>query len=171
MDKSNTDCRHFPDLRLCSDLQLVFDSLTSKQRAFVFEYPIDLNATQAAIRAGYSRKTAHVIGHENLKKPDIWCVLEYALDLKAQRCSGTAQDVESEFWGLYRECRAKGNHATARACLKDLGEYLSMFIRLSSSVDSGAIEARLREGRQRMNVDNKRSSATIRKAHAKAEMH
>ena len=38
---------------------------------FVKEYLVDLNATQAAIRAGYSAKTAYSIGHENLKKPEI----------------------------------------------------------------------------------------------------
>jgi phage terminase small subunit len=45
--------------------------LTAKQQRFVDEYLIDLNATQAAIRAGYSKKTAYVIGHENLRKPEI----------------------------------------------------------------------------------------------------
>lgn len=45
--------------------------LSDKQKAFVREYLVDLNATQAAIRAGYSRKTADRTGHENLKKPEI----------------------------------------------------------------------------------------------------
>lgn len=45
------------------------DKLTPKQRQFVQEYLVDFNATQAAIRAGYSQKTAQVIGAENLKKP------------------------------------------------------------------------------------------------------
>lgn len=45
--------------------------LTNKQRAFCDEYLIDLNGTQAAIRAGYSIKTACAIGWENLRKPDI----------------------------------------------------------------------------------------------------
>ena len=43
--------------------------LTAKQQRFCDEYLIDLNATQAAIRAGYSEKTARVIGQENLLKP------------------------------------------------------------------------------------------------------
>ena len=47
------------------------DGLLPKQAKFVAEYLIDGNATQAAIRAGYSPKTAHVIGQENLKKPAI----------------------------------------------------------------------------------------------------
>lgn len=45
--------------------------LTEKQKRFCDEYLIDLNATQAAIRAGYSKKTAYSIGIENLKKPYI----------------------------------------------------------------------------------------------------
>ena len=45
--------------------------LTAKQQRFCDEYLIDLNATQAAIRAGYSQKTAGVIGTENLQKPYI----------------------------------------------------------------------------------------------------
>lgn len=43
--------------------------MTAKQQRFCDEYLIDMNITQAAIRAGYSRKTAYVIGNENLKKP------------------------------------------------------------------------------------------------------
>ena len=45
--------------------------LTAKQKRFCDEYLIDLNATQAAIRAGYSEKTAAVIATENLRKPNI----------------------------------------------------------------------------------------------------
>lgn len=46
-------------------------ALSKKQEKFVSEYLVDLNATQAAIRAGYSKKTAKSIGQENLTKPDI----------------------------------------------------------------------------------------------------
>lgn len=45
--------------------------LTQKQQRFVDEYLISGNATQAAIKAGYSKKTARKIGQENLTKPDI----------------------------------------------------------------------------------------------------
>lgn len=47
------------------------EKLTDKQRKFCEEYLIDLNATQAAIRAGYSEKTAQEMGSENLSKPII----------------------------------------------------------------------------------------------------
>ena len=45
--------------------------MTDKQRRFAEEYLIDLNATQAAIRAGYSERTANRIASENLSKLDI----------------------------------------------------------------------------------------------------
>lgn len=45
--------------------------MTAKQKRFCDEYLIDLNATQAAIRAGYSKKAARAIGNENLSKPYI----------------------------------------------------------------------------------------------------
>lgn len=47
------------------------DKMTAKQRRFCEEYLIDLNATQAAIRAGYSKKNAQNIASENLTKPII----------------------------------------------------------------------------------------------------
>jgi phage terminase small subunit len=60
-------------------------ALTPKQEKFVQEYLIDLNATQAAIRAGYSEKTAKAIGHENLTKPDIAAAIEQAQKSLSER--------------------------------------------------------------------------------------
>jgi len=57
-------------------------ALTDKQEMFCREYLIDLNATQAAIRAGYSDNTARKIGSENLTKPDI---AQRIIDLKSSR--------------------------------------------------------------------------------------
>ena len=50
--------------------------LTAKQKRFIDEYLLDLNATQAAIRAGYSEKTAKEIGYENLTKPHILTAIQ-----------------------------------------------------------------------------------------------
>lgn len=47
------------------------DKLNDRQELFCLEYMKDLNATQAAIRAGYSEDSAGSIGFENLKKPEI----------------------------------------------------------------------------------------------------
>lgn len=65
--------------------------MTKKQRLFVTEYLIDLNATQAAIRAGYSVDTAGEIGHENLKKPEIQKAIAKAMAERSKR-TGVNQD-------------------------------------------------------------------------------
>ena len=59
--------------------------LTKKQEMFVEEYIIDLNATQAAIRAGYSKKTAGQIGEQNLKKLEIQQVINEKLAEKKEK--------------------------------------------------------------------------------------
>jgi phage terminase small subunit len=59
--------------------------LTDKQQKFVDEYLIDLNATQAAIRSGYSVKTAKEIGAENLSKPHIRARIDERLAVLSRR--------------------------------------------------------------------------------------
>jgi phage terminase small subunit len=71
--------------------------LTAKQARFVEEYLIDLNATQAAIRAGYSAKTAHSIGDENLRKPAIQAALQAAMDKRSERTEITQDRVLQEY--------------------------------------------------------------------------
>jgi phage terminase small subunit len=68
-------------------------ALTDKQRLFVKEYLVDLNATQAAIRAGYSEKTAYSIGHENLNKPDISHAIKEAMLEREQKAEVDAEYV------------------------------------------------------------------------------
>ena len=70
--------------------------LTAKQQRFVDEYLVDLNATQAAIRAGYSEKTAFAIGAENLRKPKIAEVIASAQAERARRTELTQDMVVAE---------------------------------------------------------------------------
>lgn len=70
-------------------------TLTPKQRRFVAEYLLDLNATQAAIRAGYSRRSAYSIGGENLEKPVVAKAIEEAQAERAKR-TGVSQDFVIE---------------------------------------------------------------------------
>lgn len=72
------------------------DGLTPKQRRFVKEYLIDLNATQAAIRAGYSKHCAAEIGAENLRKPQISGEIEKAQAKLAEKTGITAERVLNE---------------------------------------------------------------------------
>lgn len=70
--------------------------LTPKQQRFVEEYLIDLNATQAAIRAGYSEKTARSVGAENLTKPYIQEAIQKSMDDRSKRTGIKADDVLKE---------------------------------------------------------------------------
>lgn len=67
--------------------------LTAKQKRFCTEYLIDLNATQAAIRAGYSEKTAYSVGNENLKKPEVKKCIDERLKAIQTKKIADAQEV------------------------------------------------------------------------------
>lgn len=67
-------------------------ALTPKQKRFVAEYLVDLNATAAAKRAGYSQKTAHSIGQENLTKPEIQSAIQEE-QTERQRRTKITQDM------------------------------------------------------------------------------
>lgn len=67
--------------------------MTEKQKRFADEYLIDLNATQAAIRAGYSEKTANRIASENLSKLDIQEYIEEQLKQLHNSSMADAQEV------------------------------------------------------------------------------
>ena len=71
--------------------------LTDKQSKFVKEYLVDLNATQAAIRAGYSKKTAQEIGSENLTKPIIQEEIQKEQQRHAEKTDITIEKVLNEY--------------------------------------------------------------------------
>ncbi len=71
--------------------------LTDKQERFVQEYLIDLNATQAAIRAGYSERTAGQIGEQNLKKLEIQNAIHIAQQEISKRNDITIDRVLNEY--------------------------------------------------------------------------
>lgn len=70
--------------------------LTAKQKAFCEEYLIDLNATQAAIRAGYSVDSAKEIGCENLTKPNIQILISELKAVRSKRCEISQDNVLKE---------------------------------------------------------------------------
>jgi phage terminase small subunit len=69
----------------CANSGGYMGKLTLKQESFCNEYLIDLNATQSAIRAGYSKKTAQRIGSENLSKPLIAAEIQELFNRRAER--------------------------------------------------------------------------------------
>ena len=70
--------------------------LTPKQKRFVEEYLVDLNATQAAIRAKYSENTAGSQAFDLLKKPEIQAAIQAEMDKRSKRTNITADNVLKE---------------------------------------------------------------------------
>ena len=70
--------------------------MTQKQKRFIEEFLIDLNATQAAIRAGYSPDTAQQTGSENLSKPVIRAQIDRAMAERSKRTGVNAERVIQE---------------------------------------------------------------------------
>ena len=104
--------------------------LTAKQRRFCDEYLIDLNATQAAIRAGYSVKTAGAIGLENLGKPLIAEYLAVRMQERAERTEITQDYVLNGIKDTVERCRGRGpafDPGNALKGLEILGRHLGMF--------------------------------------------
>ena len=100
-----------------------------KQEMFVKEYLIDLNATQAAIRAGYSKRTAEIIGFENLRKPNIAAEIQKAMAERGERVELTADQVLVDINTIKKSALAAGERgwqAALRACELE-GKHLKMF--------------------------------------------
>lgn len=99
--------------------------LTPKQARFVDEYLIDLNATQAAIRAGYSARTAQQAGAENLSKPVIQAAIQAKQADRAARVELTTDYVVKKL----RKIIDDDNTPTGAQvqALGLLGKHLAMF--------------------------------------------
>lgn len=112
------------------------EELNDKQRRFVQEYLVDYNATQAAIRAGYSPKTANVIACENLTKPNIQRAVE---ERSEQLCKAVGATTHRVLVGLLRESEDTENTGAVRvSALTTLAKYLGM---LTSRVEhSGHVD-------------------------------
>jgi phage terminase small subunit len=78
--------------------------LTPKQRLFVVEYLKDLNATQAAVRAGYSEKTARSQGQRLLTNVDIAAAIKKAIDERAEKIQIDAEWVLRQAVALHDRC-------------------------------------------------------------------
>jgi phage terminase small subunit len=95
-------------------------ALTPKQEQFVLEYMIDLNATQAAIRAGYKKESAYAMGHENLNKPQIRARIE---ELREERAEKLSIDAD---WVLNRLMQVSERSLSVKPVLKWNTETRSM---------------------------------------------
>jgi len=101
--------------------------LNAKQTKFVEEYMVDLNATQAAIRAGYSEKSASAIGHENLSKPEIQSELSKRIQERSQRTQVDADWVVENLVGNHTRAVETDELGHSNKALELLGKNCGMF--------------------------------------------
>ena len=111
--------------------------LTAKQAAFVREYLIDLNATQAAIRAGYSANTANEQGSRLLTYVSVRLLIQKAMDERAETVGLTAADVLRDINAVKADAmretcdkdgnKVMANHTAALKALELQGKHLKMF--------------------------------------------
>lgn len=107
--------------------------LTPKQAAFVREYMIDLNATQAAIRAGYKEKTAGQTGAENLKKPQIQKAIQEQWKTVEEKCTVTVEWILSRIAQIAQDEEVRT--ADRLKALELLGKHLGLWEKRSDDGD------------------------------------
>lgn len=76
--------------------------LTAKQQVFCDEYLISLNATQAAIKAGYSERSARVIGLENLTKPALKSYIDERMNEEREKRIASREEILQYLTGVVR---------------------------------------------------------------------
>ena len=103
-------------------------TLTPKQARFVEQYLVDGNATQAAIRAGYSARTAHVIGGENIRKPAIASALAAARQKLSERTELTQDWVVDRLRENAAAAAANEDFGPANRAVELIGKHLGMFV-------------------------------------------
>ncbi|QWT56271.1 terminase small subunit [Christensenella sp. MSJ-20] len=112
--------------------------MTAKQKRFCDEYLIDCNATQAAIRAGYSPKTAQAIGSENLKKPVVKKYIDEHLEISHNDAVMSAEEVLMRLTEIARDKKERAGN-TLKA-LELLGKRHKLFVdRVEQELNGGDV--------------------------------
>lgn len=100
--------------------------LTAKQQLFCEEYLADLNATQAAIRAGYAKASAANAATHLLKNPQVHAHLSSLMDARSERTHVDADFVVHNLVEVYRRCMEPTpvlRWDAQERCMKETGEY------------------------------------------------
>lgn len=119
--------------------------MTNKQKRFCEEYLIDLNATQAAIRAGYSPDSAASIGSENMQKPDIRARIDKAIAEQSRRTGINADRVVRELARIAllnpkKAINFEDAAVLANASDDDLAAVASVRVKIIPTADGEGIE-------------------------------
>lgn len=132
------------------------DKLAPRQKQFCIEYQKDLNATQAAIRAGYSEKTARQQAHDLLQKPEIKKEVNKYKNKIAERAKLDATYVLENLKSIVDKCQNSNNlffSSSAVNALNLLGKHLSLFTDKKEIIINGNIADLIKKARERSNLD------------------
>ena len=102
-------------------------ALTPKQLRWIDEYLIDFNGAAAAVRAGYSPKSARSIAHENTTKPDIQAVLQARQAAMAQELQITRQGVICGLLDAVEMGRKQQNPSAMVGALREVAKMLGFY--------------------------------------------
>lgn len=94
--------------------------LTEKQERFISEYLIDMNATQAAIRAGYSDKRASEIGYQLLQKTPVKTQIQERLNELSEENKFSQNKAREMYEHAYKKAEETGQTSTMVAATKGL---------------------------------------------------
>jgi phage terminase small subunit len=104
-------------------------TLRPKQKRFCEEYLVDFNATQAAIRAGYSKRTAAEISYEHLRKPHIQAYIQKLTQKLTDKAEITIESTLADLAKVRSKALEEKTYSPAIAlkALELQGKYLKMF--------------------------------------------
>ena len=128
------------------DIQLATPDLNTKQKMFCKEYLIDLNATQACIRAGYSEKTARTIGSKLLTKVDIQKEIDRLKAIREKKVELTAEKVLKDIERVREKAEKTDQFNVSLKASELQGKHLAMFTerqRLEGEVQMPVIKVNL----------------------------
>ncbi|GFE62874.1 terminase small subunit [Geobacter sp. AOG2] len=115
--------------------------LNKKQLLFVNEYLVDLNATQAALRAGYSPRRAGSTGSELLHQPEVGAAIRQALTTRSKKPQVSSEDIIRSIVEIRSKAVTRGSLTQALKANELLGKHLKLFTdRVEHAGTEGAVE-------------------------------
>lgn len=113
--------------------------MTDRQKLFVQEYLVDLNASGAARRAGYSERTSGIRAGKLMANPEVQAAIAQAMDERVKRTEITADYVLNNLRNIAERCMVEEdfNAAGANKALELLGKHLGLWTEKNETVITG----------------------------------
>ena len=117
------------------------NGLTTKQLRWIDEYLVDMNGAAAAVRAGYSPKSARSIAYENLTKPDILAVIQARQLAMAKELQITRQGVIQGLLEVVDMGRQQQNPSAMVCALREVAKMLGFYAPELQRIELSAVQS------------------------------